>query len=289
MPAPFLAAAVDRILKADVAQIERPDTIAWLLLALQACKAKDELVAAAADRLVRFQQPDGALPVHPDAPAAHWPTALATLAWNGLDAYELRTEAAIRFVMRSTGKHWPRGDDEIGHDTSIVGWSWVTETHSWVEPTAIAMLTARQVTVPELIKGMTSDRIQAGVRLLLDRQLAAGGWNYGNTVVFRNSLKPLPEETSWALAALAPYVEREQVARSLQYLDGERSGIIAPVTLSAAMLAWSAWSVSFDAESMAEVSLAAQEIGGDYPLAMVAQLITVVKGRELILGNAVKP
>lgn len=289
MPAPFLTAAVDRILKADVAQIERPDTIAWLLLALRACKAKYELVAAAADRLVRFQQPDGALPVHPDAPAAHWPTAVAALAWHGLDTYAIRTEAAIRFVMRSTGMHWPRGDDEIGHDTSIVGWSWVNETHSWVEPTAIAMLTARQVTVPESIKSMTSDRIQSGVRLLLDRQLAAGGWNYGNTVVFRNSLKPLPEETSWALAALAPYLEREQVARSLEYLDGERSGIIAPVTLSAAMLAWSAWSVSFDAESMAEVSLAAQQIGGDYPIAMVAQLITVVNGRELILGNAVKP
>ena len=46
-------------------------------------------------------------------------------------------------------------------------------------------------------------RVREAVRLLCDRALDEGGWNYGNTRVFANTLQPFPATTGIALTALA--------------------------------------------------------------------------------------
>jgi hypothetical protein len=104
-------------------------------------------------------------------------------------------------ILQSKGKTLA---DTPGHDGSLVGWAWVQDTHSWVEPTAYALLSLRSL-------GMGSHpRVQQGVRLLLDRQCEDGGWNYGNPVALGQQLESFPIPTAWALLALppSPQVER---------------------------------------------------------------------------------
>lgn len=288
MPFPELTAAIDVLDAIDPESIERPDTAAWVLLSARATNQADAGPTSLAKRLSRFQEPDGSLPVHPNVPQAHWPTLLAAAAWNGLAGFEDRAEAALRFILQSTGKHWPKRGDTLGHDTAIVGWSWVAETHSWVIPTSLAMLVCRLIDPPAALEDVVVDRRASGSRMLLDRQITEGGWNYGNTVVFRNSLKPLPEETAWALAALAPVASRETVTKSLKYLRGESGSLVAPITLSAALLAWSAWDEPVDQRALVQTSLASQNRLGAYPIAMTAQLLACFLAPELLLGTVAK-
>ena len=46
-------------------------------------------------------------------------------------------------------------------------------------------------------------RVEEGSRLILDRALPHGGWNYGNKRVFGQELRPQPGPTGLALVALA--------------------------------------------------------------------------------------
>ena len=102
----------------------------------------------------------------------------------------------------------------VGHDTTLQGWPWVVGTHSWVEPTAISMFALRSA-------GESGHpRCREAVKLLLDRQLPAGGWNYGNTTVLGHVLRAHVQPTGLALAALADETDiRPKVLRSLQWLE----------------------------------------------------------------------
>jgi hypothetical protein len=59
--------------------------------------------------------------------------------------------------------------------------------------------------------------MQEAKRLLLNRQLSVGGWNYGNTMVFGQNLHPMMESTGVALNALAGIASREEITPSLAY------------------------------------------------------------------------
>ena len=90
----------------------------------------------------------------------------------------------------------------VGHDTTLIGWPWVADTHSWLEPTAMTILA--------LCRDGRADhpRVRAGLRLIRDRAIAAGGWNYGNNIAFGRDLRPQPAPTGLALLALARVDQR---------------------------------------------------------------------------------
>ena len=77
--------------------------------------------------------------------------------------------------------------------------------------------------------------------MLMNRQLATGGWNYGNTSVYGRQLYPQPDQTGVALSALSPYVTKEEVNRSLEYLGGEIRRIRTPLSLGWGLLGLGAW------------------------------------------------
>ena len=57
---------------------------------------------------------------------------------------------------------------------------------------------------PSAVLGLADHpRVKAGIKLILDRALDAGGWNYGNKSVFGTELRPQPGPTGLALLALA--------------------------------------------------------------------------------------
>jgi hypothetical protein len=122
----------------------------------------------------------------------------------------------------------------IGHDATLVGWPWVTGTHSWIEPTALAVVALKANGLNE------HPRSREGVRLLHDRLLPDGGCNYGNTTVLGQTLRPHVQPTGLALLALFGHGDQDgRIARSLEYLEREVNGDTA-----AASLAYAIWALA---------------------------------------------
>jgi hypothetical protein len=198
--------------------------------------------ATALDWLCGVQSTDGSLGIDARTRQPCWPTGWAMLAWNmaagqmpnAKAKWSAATGRALAWTLATSGRPLRnlRQDDRlIGHDTALQGWPWVVGTHSWVEPTAINLLALRSA-------GQANHpRAREAVKLLLDRQLPEGGWNYGNTTVLGHVLRPHVQPTGLALAALAGEKGiRSTVQPSLDYLRRVLSDRTATASLCYALL-----------------------------------------------------
>jgi hypothetical protein len=270
------------------------DSTAWGILALSACGGPTELLNQSRSLLMREQLEDGRLCVDSTHPDSFWPTALAILAWQDSEPYREAQQRAIRFLLDTTGFHFPReSDGPSAHDSQLKGWPWVGETHSWVEPTATAITALRATGHGH------HDRVQEAVRMVLDRQLPHGGWNYGNTLVFGKELHPMPESTGVALAGLSGTVDRDAVLPSLQYLQGEVARLRTPISLGWSLVGLAAWRMAPpNATTLVERCLANQERYGEYETSALCLLVLGGLAAEtdaqnpllsIPMGNAVSP
>jgi len=215
----------------------RPDDTAWAVLALEAWQVDRKLSNLACRRLSGSQNSDGRISVIEGYPKSYWPTSLAILAWRKVPGFKQEIDKAIQFLLNNTGRHWhPKKNAVAGHDTGIKGWPWIEDTHSWIEPTALAILALRACGYD------ANNRVKEAVKMILDRQLPSGGWNYGNKTVFNKELKPIPECTGVALSALKGLTERASVELSTNYLRKEIGKLRTPLALSWTIFGLSAWS-----------------------------------------------
>jgi hypothetical protein len=117
------------------------------------------------------------------------------------------------------------------------------------------------------------ERVQEAVRMLLDRQLPHGGWNYGNTSVFGKELHPMPESTGAALAGLSGAVDRDAVLPSLQYLQGKVAQLQTPISLGWSLLGLASWDLwPPNGAALVERCLANQARYGKYDTAALSLL-----------------
>ncbi len=246
----------------------RPDATAWAAVALFAAGRSPETVSAARNALAARQAADGRVPVLPERPEAAWTTTLALLAWLPDPSYEGPVRAGAAWLTGHPGAHWSRRDETFGHDTSLRGWPWIDGTHSWVEPTSQAMLVLSALSRPP------ESQLGEAARMLLDRQLPQGGWNYGNTRVFRNILPPIPESTGQALAALAGRVPRTAVAGSLAYLAGPECAAKTPLTAAWRAFGLGAWDgAAPEVLGNLVATLGRQDRYGPYDTPLLGQLL----------------
>ena len=76
-----------------------------------------------------------------------WPTGLALLAWRLAQIveapfaqdYSTSIDRGMQTILSWAGEAL-EPNQFVEHDCSLVGWSWVNGTHSWVEPTAIQVI-----------------------------------------------------------------------------------------------------------------------------------------------------
>jgi hypothetical protein len=214
----------------------RPDSAAWAVLACWDAPGMREVVQPLARKLLEAQSADGRVVIDPRFPHSAWPTPLAVLAWLEQEEEGGSVTRAVQFLLQWHGLHWPNTEpDVMGHDTSIVGWPWVTSTHSWIEPTSLTLLALGAA-------GKSNEsRVAQARKMILNRQIASGGWNYGNTMVYGQNLRPMVHSTGMALAALAAGVNESEIARSIQYLEKALPAIRAPLSLGWGIIGLTAW------------------------------------------------
>lgn len=170
------------------------------------------------DWLSRHQLRDGSWSVDDDASGPFWPTSLAILALHaatrryGEEPFAAPIQRAVDWSLGQRGIAVDKSP-ELGHDVSLIAWSWAANTHSWVEPTALFVRALKQVGYAE------HERTREAVRLLVDRLLPSGGCNYGNTIVLGQELRPHLQPTGLALLALADEGATDaRIGRSIAWL-----------------------------------------------------------------------
>ena len=214
----------------------RVDATCWAILALAGDPANRALLTRSRSRLAADQLADGRVCISPDHPAVVWPTSLAIFAWHQSPEHRENQARAANFLIASSGTYWPReANSPSSHDTSIKGWSWIADTHSWAEPTAMALMALK-------IAGYGDhQRVKEATELLLDRQLPQGGWNYGNTLVFDQELRPMPLSTGMVLNALKDQTSLPTIQPSLTYLQSRVVNLSTPLSLGWSLLGLGAW------------------------------------------------
>ncbi|NLI75320.1 MAG: hypothetical protein GX442_02615 [Candidatus Riflebacteria bacterium] len=120
---------------------------------------------------------------------------------------------------------------EVPIDTTIPGWPWRQGSFGWVEPTAWAILAFEA--------GGRGDhpRAEEGRRLLLDRSIDTGGWNYGNREAFDQELVPFWDTTALAILALGKSFRDDKIAKGLDFLERNLGDIASPYSLALSLLA----------------------------------------------------
>lgn len=222
---------------ADAPASAEPTALA--ALALAAYRTCGEERHRALTWLARVQHDDGSVASVQNIPSPPWPTTLAALAWKQAgerpETFDRNVRNATTWILRSRGKPLEADPRVFGHDGTLTGWSWAPETHSWVEPTCYAILALRAVGQAE------HERTREGIRLILDRAIPEGGWNYGNNRVLGNVLRPFPAQTGLSLLALAGEVSNTRIVAAIAYLSAELNRIRSPMSLAWGLLGLSAW------------------------------------------------
>lgn len=225
--------------RAGAAPSVEPTVLACLgLLATDPDPGRSLSIArTAAGWLASLQNPDGSLGVSATLRDPGWATPYAVALWAALGQDQAERDRAARWLLSERAYTSPQASNLwAGHDTSIAGWPWVPETHSWVEPTALSILALRRAGHSE------HPKVREGVRLIRDRAIAAGGWNFGSKVVLGNELRPQPAPSGLALLALAGVDGRTAIVeRAIAYLRRTLPGVRSAQSLGWGLLGLRAW------------------------------------------------
>ncbi len=187
-------------------------------MALLALAAEPERYRAAIDggqaALQKCGAGDGTYRLERGRPEAVWPTSLVLFvqAALGTDRAEIKQTAGALIGLR--GRQMEADKDQEIHDIDLklIGWSWAEGTFSWVEPTAWACLALQRVGHGD------HERVQEGLKLLLDRALDEGGINYGNRRILGRILEPIPGPTALMLLALQNQPRHPRITAAVHYL-----------------------------------------------------------------------
>ena len=216
----------------------RIEPTCWALLALAGAKASDDVrVAARGVEFLRSLQRDDGLLIESGVTEPNY-------AWNAL----------ALFVLTNLGSAAPSGmadkltaallavkgiqvDDRGGvfkQDASLQAWSWTPQTFSWIEPTAYAVLAVRK---RGPIGATAAARLAEAEAVILDRVCGTGGWNYGNSQVLSQDLRPYVPTTALALVAMQHRRDHPAVVKSLNWLSSHALAERSAMALSLAAIA----------------------------------------------------
>jgi hypothetical protein len=203
-----------------------------------------ESISGGTKWLIQHQNQDGSWPLSEATKEGSWTTALAITALSAFPKHQQQALSAARWLLQQEGSKpgilaqlilVATGKTKVNElNSDLIGWSWVPNSFSWVEPTSYA-LTALKKVRSGLGGTNVNDRIRQAEAMIYDRMCKGGGWNYGNSKVLDYALWPYPDITAVALIALQDHSTEKANQESLQTLRK-----IARETDSGLSLSWGA-------------------------------------------------
>ncbi len=213
---------------------------AFCLLVLDAA-GRTERMGDGLEFLKKIQLPSGGIGFGPADREGGWMAYSALLAFHALGAQaeeKLLKEWMLR--VEDASSRFSSEDRKIiaelfRYDASLKAWPWTPGTNAWVEPTSLFITSLVQTGTPP-----DEERIQSAVEMLLDRNIASGGWNYGSSFDGFEEAKPSGISTALALLALgaAGYSDRHPAVReALGFIDRRLQDEMSPAALAWIILA----------------------------------------------------
>jgi hypothetical protein len=284
---------IDRLAKSPRCGYAATDIVATEPSALAALALAGEGRIDGAKQVARWlehaQSPAGSVGVRENEDMPCWPTSLAIMVWlaagevhNGLFANSI--QRGLDWILNARGVTMPR-DNEPGHDASLEAWPWVVGTHAWVEPTALhvlALKTARYQQHP---------RTREAVRMLADRQLPQGGFNYGNTFVLDRLLRPHLQPTGLAVLALSNELNPSiDLSKSVRYLETGISSETGTPSLCWSLIALAAQGKTpTDADAWLEAAYHRTLLRDRSPLKLALILLASQGSTSFLVKHCVEP
>lgn len=231
--------------------------------------------------LVSAQRDDGRVCSTNDSDAPGWGTAMAVVAWDaaqratGKDNFQPAMERGLKWLLSAVGKPL-KVDKDMAHDGELIGWPWIGDTHSWLEPTAWSVLAFRAVGRGD------EPRTAVGIKILHDRLLPSGGANYGNTIVLGHELLPHVQPTGLAALALAgvPDQSSGKLSAALKFLSAAIGAQTTAASLAYALIGLAAHEQSPTAAREWLANAATRAVGRGAWLPRVSLLAVAALGIE---------
>ncbi len=223
----------------------RIEPTCWAVLGLSVAGAEPAATERGLSYLRRVQQPDGML--------LEDGVGTVNYGWNGLalltdviasgPSSDSWRDRLVETLLQTKGVVLPDTFD-IRQNNQLQAWSWTEGTFSWVEPTALCLLALKKAGVSG---PAVAARVEEAEAVLFDRVCDVGGWNYGNSQVLRQDLRPYVPTTALALLALQDRRSHAVVQRSLDWLAEHATTEPAAMALSLAILCLQAFGRPVDA------------------------------------------
>jgi hypothetical protein len=131
----------------------------------------------------------------PNDDSPNWGTSHLVIALSRLGLFPDVRQASIDWLLEWKSQYI-ESSEVVTLDGSLIGWPWISDTFSWVQPTSYAIFALKLVGLRE------HARVKEAEALLFDRMCPGGGWNFGNPIILNRPIDPSLSETAIALFAL---------------------------------------------------------------------------------------
>ncbi len=207
-----------------------PEPTCLAALALAGENDGDTAVSPALNWLASLVNNDGAV-ILPGDDEPHWSTAHLAITLTHLQQNETLRNQTIAWLLTwqgSSGDPDPYGAIILNPD--LIGWSWISNTFSWVEPTCYGLLALKRAGIRQ------HERITQAEMMLLDRACVGGGWNVGNPIVWGQAIEAALPQTALALLALQDKPVDSVIEQGLALLKDETNAAYSTLSMALAIL-----------------------------------------------------
>lgn len=163
----------------------------------------------------------------PEDDTPNWGTSHVIITLTRLNELPEKRQTSIEWLLEWESQYTESIEEDVALDSTLIGWPWISDTFSWVQPTAFAVLALK-------VCGLkTHPRVQEAEKLLFDRMCPGGGWNFGNPVMLNRPVDPSMVETAITLLALQDLTEdTNEVSSGLGVLELGLSDLPSALALS---------------------------------------------------------
>lgn len=207
-----------------------PEPTCLAALALANEDDGDTAVPRALNWLASLVNPNGAV-ILPGDDEPHWSTAHLAITLTHLKQNEILRDQTIDWLLAwqgSSGDADPYG--AIILNPELIGWPWISNTFSWVEPTCYGLLALKRAGIRQ------HTRITQAEMMLLDRTCVGGGWNVGNPIVWSQAIEASLPQTALALLALQDKPIDSVIEQGLALLKDETNAAYSTLSMALTIL-----------------------------------------------------